>query len=661
MYTKHLNIVKQHLLPSTLFILTFIIYLHNLSVSVYGGDSGDFLSAIAVRGVPHPSGYPLYMLLGILASWLPIPQTLAWKVDLISAVFSSLGVVLMYKIVFELHKSKLLAIITALLLAFVFPYWLYAETAEVFALHNFFMLLLFYIGVLLYTKKKIIYIYLLSFFTGLSFSNQELTLFILPTLCIFVYAVRNKISLSVPVIGKCLGLFVLGLLPYLYLPLASSFNPPVDWNHPATLEGFIKLVTRSIYGWTQGNGVVPLSIRMLVLQYYGSYLLSVLSVFLIGVSLFGIFALIRKKQIIVFFAILFAVLFFGPLFMFYSAVIYVLFDNFNQGMFEKYLTPSIIFLLLLVSFGIRYLVDFLIQVVTAISDSKQLHPRGESLLLALFIIAPLWLFISNFSKTDISTIGIADTLGRDILAPLPKQSIVVAGQDDFLFSTRYMQYAYNIRKDVTTYPQIEYPNVAEQALQNNRPVFYYVSDINIMNVNENKMPYGLLFQKVGINKQFPQTKDAYLKVQRPLLANLEKSTLTMPSSQRLSSLKIIADIPHWYAQAFANTAFFLVIHYKDYETAKMYFKKALTIDPENSLAYEGLGDYFVYRKKCFQAENAYQSATNIDFFNKRIYRKLYKVVDGCLHDTAKAQQLRQFFSQYTNVFQNAISEENNIY
>lgn len=82
MYTKHLNIVKQYLLPLILFILTFIIYLHNLSASIYGGDSGDFLSAIAVRGVPHPSGYPLYMLLGIVASWLPIPQTLAWKVDL---------------------------------------------------------------------------------------------------------------------------------------------------------------------------------------------------------------------------------------------------------------------------------------------------------------------------------------------------------------------------------------------------------------------------------------------------------------------------------------------------------------------------------------------------------------------------------------------------
>ena len=46
--------IKMVLPPLILFLFTFAIYVHNLSAGVYGGDSGDFLSAIAVKGVPHP-------------------------------------------------------------------------------------------------------------------------------------------------------------------------------------------------------------------------------------------------------------------------------------------------------------------------------------------------------------------------------------------------------------------------------------------------------------------------------------------------------------------------------------------------------------------------------------------------------------------------------
>ena len=123
--------------PFFLFFTTFIVYLHNNSSSVYGGDVGDFLSAIAVKGIPHPSGYPLFTMLGILFSYIPLDQPLAWKVGLISVIFSSLSVVLIYLIITELTGNKLLAVISSLILAFFYPFWLYAELAEVFVLNNF--------------------------------------------------------------------------------------------------------------------------------------------------------------------------------------------------------------------------------------------------------------------------------------------------------------------------------------------------------------------------------------------------------------------------------------------------------------------------------------------------------------------------------------------
>src|SRR5207253_9931120 len=41
---------------------------------------------------------------------------------------------------------------------------------------------------------------------------------------------------------------VLGLLPYLYLPLRAAQHPPLNWGDPETLQGFLTVVTRRGYG-----------------------------------------------------------------------------------------------------------------------------------------------------------------------------------------------------------------------------------------------------------------------------------------------------------------------------------------------------------------------------------------------------------------------------
>lgn len=187
-----INKILTLLLQVLIFLSTFSVYLHNLSPSVYGGDSGDFLSAIAVKGVAHPSGYPLFMLLGILFSYLPFDQTLAWKVSLLSAIFTSLTNVLIFIFVYRFSKNRILALISAFSYAFIFPIFLYAEVTEVFALHYFLLLFDFYLAYLFFDKQKIIYFYLFSIFLGLSFANNELILLILPACAFFIIQAFTK-------------------------------------------------------------------------------------------------------------------------------------------------------------------------------------------------------------------------------------------------------------------------------------------------------------------------------------------------------------------------------------------------------------------------------------------------------------------------------------
>jgi hypothetical protein len=49
------------------------------------------------------------------------------------------------------------------------------------------------------------------------------------------------------VILICGGLFMLGLSLYLYLPIASMTNPPVNWGYPRTVDGFFHVVMREQY------------------------------------------------------------------------------------------------------------------------------------------------------------------------------------------------------------------------------------------------------------------------------------------------------------------------------------------------------------------------------------------------------------------------------
>ena len=194
-YPKLLTKLIFHInIPIWIFIFTFAIYLHNLSPSVYGGDSGDFLAAVATRGIPHPSGYPLYTLLGILFTSLPGPFTFAWKYGVVSALFSALSAVLMYLIVYGLVKKRSLALATSFILALTYSFWLYAETVEVFALQSALILSLILTTLKYIDSKKSKYLYWLAFLIGLSLTNNLSIVILFPSIISAVILVYQNLD-----------------------------------------------------------------------------------------------------------------------------------------------------------------------------------------------------------------------------------------------------------------------------------------------------------------------------------------------------------------------------------------------------------------------------------------------------------------------------------
>src|SRR3989337_4499312 len=136
-----------------IFGLTLIIYILTLSRSVYYGDSGEFITIAKTLGIAHPPGYPLYTMLAHLFTYLPFGN-LPFKVNLFSAVTSSLTAVVVYFICLKLTKNRLAAISASLFLAFSYLFWLYSLVAEVFSLNNLFVALIILIAIHILEKPQ---------------------------------------------------------------------------------------------------------------------------------------------------------------------------------------------------------------------------------------------------------------------------------------------------------------------------------------------------------------------------------------------------------------------------------------------------------------------------------------------------------------------------
>ncbi|MFN8569171.1 MAG: DUF2723 domain-containing protein [Kouleothrix sp.] len=109
-----------------------------------GSDSGDLVTAAATLGVPHPSGYPTYVLLARLFQLIPLGD-LAYRTTLLSAAAAVLAALGVYAITRALLAGDLpgwLAAATAagaaLALGLTPVLWGQAVVAEVYALNALF-------------------------------------------------------------------------------------------------------------------------------------------------------------------------------------------------------------------------------------------------------------------------------------------------------------------------------------------------------------------------------------------------------------------------------------------------------------------------------------------------------------------------------------------
>ena len=252
-------------------LVSFILYVRTLAPGVLGGDSGEFQFAAWLGGFAHPTGYPLYLILGYLWSHLLPWQDPAWRMNLFSAAWAALAVGLMYLLAAQVLRGvspvsphrRWLAALAALIFAVTPTFWSQAVVAEVYSLHA-----VFVVGVLLglvawaerVTEGRPANGMLMAtaLVYGLSLTHHRTMILLAPGILLFMVVTWRRLLPTTPCqtafldLGRALPLVLLPLVLYLYIPLRAPSMPYVQviigparvlYLYQADLAGFLRYVT----------------------------------------------------------------------------------------------------------------------------------------------------------------------------------------------------------------------------------------------------------------------------------------------------------------------------------------------------------------------------------------------------------------------------------
>jgi hypothetical protein len=261
-------------------LFSLALYAATLFRSIGPEDSGELAAAAHTLGVTHPTGYPLFSLLGRVFSLLPLGDLrVIGRLNFMGALLCAAAVFFFYRLFLVLLRHDALvpqpegrgkaksrepapetpavfrfaAAAGSLSLAFSRVFWFNAVSVEVYALHLLFLSLVTLLFVRAVRARAeggagprrlwLLFAYVL----GLSFANHMMTVLLAPAFLYLYFATHGFGRAAWLKIGSAVPPFLLGLTPYLYLPVRALQKPALNWGDPSTLGGFWRHVSARQY------------------------------------------------------------------------------------------------------------------------------------------------------------------------------------------------------------------------------------------------------------------------------------------------------------------------------------------------------------------------------------------------------------------------------
>ena len=320
----------------------FVLYLVTLAPTALYYERPELIDAAMLQvhsyvlGITQPTGYPTWTMLAHLFTYLPFGDP-AYRVNLASAVFGAAAVFVLFFAGWLLGGRIWAAATGSLAFAVGNIFWSQAVIAEVYTLNALFVAAIVFVLLLWRNTRRDRYLLAAAFLVGLSLTNHVTSGLLLPTAALFVFAVDRRKLLDWRLVLGGVGLFVLGLAPYLYLPVRALIGPPVYEADPSSFAEFWELVAGREFGIRFGT-LGPDEYLSRLVSLWG-YLLEEFHPGLLLVAAVGVVVMLLKDQAG---ALLIGVPFLGWL---VYAIGYDIFDYFI------YFIPSYLMLALFVAVG----------------------------------------------------------------------------------------------------------------------------------------------------------------------------------------------------------------------------------------------------------------------------------------------------------------------
>jgi hypothetical protein len=451
----------NRILGGIVLIASLLLYWTTTCPVVYFGDAGEFIVAAWRGGIAHPPGYPLYVIL--LAIFLRLPlrffaphsefmQPVAWQANLFSAIIGAVTVWVIYLILLRILRRNWWAFAGALLAITGKTFWSQTGIAEVYTLNALLASIIALVALLMTesepgSDRRHQLFKLGSLTWGLSLSNHHEMVFFVPVWITMLYLAIQpgpwKPGTSKPpgrILRDGILFFLLGLLPYLYLPVASSFHPVLNWGHPSNPINFFRVLTRAEYRGIKAHitgdlvtswDILTAFLRWSLVQYFPAYLLLAIP----GLSL--LFR--RSPQRAVLLSLALSLFLTAAVFIVYFARI----DRGSLFFLEVYFIPWYLTLAILAAIGCAT-----IFTAGAFHADRVRPPAmvGGILVMLILTAASWWV---NRKSSDMSDHIAGYVYSHDVLASLPappQKTILVTGGDE-IFLFWYWQWVEGTDKD----------------------------------------------------------------------------------------------------------------------------------------------------------------------------------------------------------------------
>lgn len=421
------------------FFLPFSLYILTLAPTIYNLDSAELTTAAATGGLVRATGYPLYLFLGHLWSKLPVGD-IGYRMNLFSAFCGAFSVLLVERIFRRMQVNAWAALGALGLLATSPFFWGLSLIAEVYMLHTVILSALILALLRWAEKPTLARLGIASLLGGLGLAHHMATTLLIPGVIFYVISRDPSKSLAPRAILVAIAGVLMGLTPYLYLPLRYLTLP--EFNYAGIYDASLQFNPVNLFSlkgmWWMVSG------RAFAGQMFGynpqeiwTELLGFLkqlwqAFFAIGIGP-GILGLIKLHRRDIRLAGLLDLIFLS------NTIFYV-----NYRVVDKntmYL-PSYLVWALWVGIGYQVILDWF-KSENATIASKYISTVPRSLILGAVLLALLW----NWRLVDLSKDWSTRQVGEAILRQVEPGALVF-GWWDTVPVIQYLQFVEGMRQDV---------------------------------------------------------------------------------------------------------------------------------------------------------------------------------------------------------------------